>query len=219
MDLRTAPQPDADALIDLAARALSEGQLPTESGKHPQDVLTINPPVLQGRIGTAQLALGSPINADITRRLARDASVIPIVLGSRGEPLDVGRASRTVPTAIRRAAILRDAGCTYPGCSVPASIWSPIGCESASSGKLLRSHSLHRDGNWSSPVQHILMFTGCHECHALARCPSRVREVPTLYGFSAGAPPAVADVRGLGQSGRNECATTGSAVECRTGRG
>ncbi|HEV7829291.1 MAG TPA: hypothetical protein VGP04_10660, partial [Pseudonocardiaceae bacterium] len=45
IDLRTAPQPDADALIDLAAPALSEGQLPTESGKHPQDVLTINLPV------------------------------------------------------------------------------------------------------------------------------------------------------------------------------
>jgi hypothetical protein len=75
IDLRTAPQPDADALIDLAARALSEGQLPTESGKHPQDVLTINLPVLQGRIGSAQLALGGPINTDITRRLARDAGL------------------------------------------------------------------------------------------------------------------------------------------------
>ena len=44
IDLRTAPQPDADALIDLAARALSEGQLPTESGERPQVVLTISPP-------------------------------------------------------------------------------------------------------------------------------------------------------------------------------
>jgi hypothetical protein len=132
-------------------------------------VLTINLPVLQGRIGTAQLAFGGPINTDTTRRLARDGGIIPVVLGSRGEPLDVARTTRTLPTAIRRAVILRDAGCTYPGCSVPASIWFPIGCESASNGKLLRSHSLHRDGNWSSPVQHILMFTGCHECHALAR--------------------------------------------------
>ncbi|HEV7828915.1 MAG TPA: hypothetical protein VGP04_08675 [Pseudonocardiaceae bacterium] len=73
IDLRTAPQPDA--LIDLAARALSERQLPTESGKRPQDVLTINPPVLQGRIGTAQLAFGGPINTDTTRRLARDAGL------------------------------------------------------------------------------------------------------------------------------------------------
>ena len=102
----------------------------------------------------------------------------------------MARTTRTLPTAIRRAVIPRDAGCAFPGCSVPArwcdihhiihwddngstrttpSIWFPIGCESASNGKLLRSHSLHRDGNWSSPAQHILMFTGCHECHALAR--------------------------------------------------
>jgi hypothetical protein len=84
IDLRTAPQPDADALIDLAARALSEGQLPTESGKHPQDVLTINLPVLQGRIGTAQLAFGGPINTDTTRRLARDAGIYPNSAGFPG---------------------------------------------------------------------------------------------------------------------------------------
>jgi hypothetical protein len=38
-------------------------------------VLTINLPVLQGRIGTAQLAFGGPINTDTTRRLARDAGL------------------------------------------------------------------------------------------------------------------------------------------------
>ncbi len=39
---------------------------------------------------------------------------------ARGEPLDIGRSSYTAPTAIRRAVILRDAGCAFPGCSVPA---------------------------------------------------------------------------------------------------
>jgi hypothetical protein len=77
-------------------------------------------PVLQDRIGSASLGLGGPINADTARRIACDAEIIPVVLGSRGEPLDVGRASRTVPTAIRRAVILRDGGCAFPGCSIPA---------------------------------------------------------------------------------------------------
>jgi hypothetical protein len=120
IDLRTAAQRDADALVDLASRALSEGQLPTEGGERPQVVVTVSLPVLQGRIGSAQLALGGPINADVARRLACDAGIIPVVLGSRGEPLDVARASRTVPAAIRRAVILRDGGCAFPGCSVPA---------------------------------------------------------------------------------------------------
>ena len=35
------------------------------------------------------------------RMLCCDAGVIPIVLGGRGEPLDVGRDRRTIPTAIR----------------------------------------------------------------------------------------------------------------------
>jgi hypothetical protein len=66
------------------------------------------------------LALCGPINAEVARRLACDAEVIPIVLGSRGEPLDVSRASRTVPAAIRRAVNVRDGACTFPGCAVPA---------------------------------------------------------------------------------------------------
>ena len=120
VDLRNASQRDADALVELAARALTEGELPTEGGQRPQVVVTVSLPVLQGRIGMGSLALGGPINADIARRIACDAEIIPVVLGSRGEPLDVGRASRTVPTAIRRAVIVRDGGCAFPGCSVPA---------------------------------------------------------------------------------------------------
>ncbi|MGH3845266.1 MAG: DUF222 domain-containing protein [Pseudonocardiaceae bacterium] len=120
VDLRDAPQRDADALVELAARALAEGDLPSEGGERPQVVVTVSLPVLQGRIGTASLGLGGPINADIARRIACDSAVIPVVLGARSEPLDIGRASRTVPPAIRRAVILRDRGCAFPGCSVPA---------------------------------------------------------------------------------------------------
>ncbi len=120
VDLRDAAQRDADALVELARRALDSGELPTEGGERPQVVVTVPLAVLQGRIGSASLALGGPINADIARRIACDAQVIPVVLGARGEPLDVGRASYTVPTAIRRAVVLRDGGCAFPGCAVPA---------------------------------------------------------------------------------------------------
>jgi hypothetical protein len=53
------------------------------------------------------------------RRLACDASVIPAVLGTQSEPLDVGRATRTIPPAIRRALTIRDKGCVHPGCTKP----------------------------------------------------------------------------------------------------
>ncbi|MDQ2884107.1 MAG: HNH endonuclease [Actinomycetota bacterium] len=120
VDLRDAAQRDADALVELAQRALEAGALPTEGGERPQVVVTMSLGVLQGRIGAASLALGGPINADVARRIACDARVIPVVLGARGEPLDIGRASYTVPIAIRRAVLVRDGGCAFPGCSVPA---------------------------------------------------------------------------------------------------
>jgi Domain of unknown function (DUF222) len=103
VDLRSAAQRDADALVELAQRALISGDLPTEGGERPQVVVTVSLSVLQGLIGSATLTLGGPINAEIARRVACDAELIPVVLGTRGEPLDVGRASRTVPAAIRRA--------------------------------------------------------------------------------------------------------------------
>jgi hypothetical protein len=42
-----------------------------------------------------------------------------MVLAGDGQPLDVGRAVRTVPSAIRRALDVRDAGCTWKGCDLP----------------------------------------------------------------------------------------------------
>jgi Domain of unknown function (DUF222) len=149
VDLRDATQRDADALVELAQRVLSDGELPTEGGERPQVVVTVSLPVLQGRIGTASLALGGPINADVARRIACDAAVIPVVLGARGEPLDVGRASHTVPTAIRRAVIVRDGGCVFPGCSVPAR-WCDI------------HHVIHWADHGPTSVENCVALCGRH---------------------------------------------------------
>jgi hypothetical protein len=43
--------------------------------------------------------------------------VVPIVENQDGEPLNVGRRQRAVPTALRRALIARDRCCTFPGCT------------------------------------------------------------------------------------------------------
>src|SRR5262250_3126633 len=71
---------------------------------------------------------GQPDERSYTRRQA-DALVeladrslrvgdLPEQGGDR-QPLDVGRASRTVPGPLRRAVVLRDGGCTFPSCDVP----------------------------------------------------------------------------------------------------
>jgi hypothetical protein len=62
---------------------------------------------------------GEPICAETARRLACDAGIIPVLLGSRSQPLDIGRLTRVVPAALRRAVELRDKTCRFPGCDRP----------------------------------------------------------------------------------------------------
>ena len=59
---------------------------------------------------------GDELSVSTIRRLACDAEVIPAVLGSLGEVLDVGRTQRLVTTAIWKALVLRDQHCRFPGC-------------------------------------------------------------------------------------------------------
>ncbi|MFW5470684.1 DUF222 domain-containing protein [Knoellia sp. CPCC 206435] len=65
------------------------------------------------------VAEGTLLSPATLRQLACDADVIPVVLGSDGEVLDVGRAVRLFTRGQRRALWHRDAGCTWPGCTAP----------------------------------------------------------------------------------------------------
>ena len=60
-----------------------------------------------------------PAVLETARRLACDAKVIPAVLGSTSQPLDLGRSTDLVSTALRRALAVRDGGCAFPGCERP----------------------------------------------------------------------------------------------------
>ena len=51
------------------------------------------------------------------RRLACDASLVQIVEDAFGRTLDVGRKTRSIPPAIRRALQSRDRACRVPGCT------------------------------------------------------------------------------------------------------
>ncbi|MGW7682716.1 DUF222 domain-containing protein [Kribbella sp. NPDC054772] len=71
---------------------------------------------------TGDLVYGDGLSAAAIRRMACDAKIIPLVLGSNSEPLDVGRAERLVTRAMRRALNVRDKGCVV--CGAP-----PIHCD------------------------------------------------------------------------------------------
>jgi hypothetical protein len=62
---------------------------------------------------------GTELSPAAVRRLACDADVIPVALGSRGEVLDVGRTHRLVTPALWRALVCRDRHCAFPGCTRP----------------------------------------------------------------------------------------------------
>jgi hypothetical protein len=54
--------------------------------------------------------------AETARRLACDGSVVGIVENDDGEPLNVGRKTRSTPPALQRALKARDGGWRFPGC-------------------------------------------------------------------------------------------------------
>ncbi len=115
-DPRSPAHRRADALLDLCR--LAANHTPQAGGEKPHVTVTVSWETLRGA-GTATLGSGVPVTAETARRLACDATVIPAVLGSAGEPLDLGRAARLVSTAQRRALVLRDQGCRFPGCDRP----------------------------------------------------------------------------------------------------
>ncbi len=120
-DLRTVGQRNADALADLLRIVAGTDGMPTRHGSRPTVTITMALETLQRRIGSAGAFLdwAGPVSAETARRIACDARVIPVVLGANGEPLDVGRASYEVTTAIWRALVARDGGCSFGACDRP----------------------------------------------------------------------------------------------------
>ena len=61
---------------------------------------------------------GLHLGREAARRLACDAALVALRHGADGEVLDVGRRTRAVPTALRRALLDRDRSqCQFPGCT------------------------------------------------------------------------------------------------------
>jgi hypothetical protein len=107
-------------------------------------------------------AQGTLLAPATVRLMACDADVIPVVLGSDGEVLDLGRAVRLFTRAQRRALWHRDRGCTYPGCDVPTGWarahhlvhWADGGPSDLSNAALLcqRHHTLVHDRRLAATV-------------------------------------------------------------------
>jgi hypothetical protein len=74
---------------------------------------------LTGALKAAQRDTSAKISPGLARRLACEAGLVPAVLGTRSEVLDVGRRTRFHTGPMRTALALRDHGCTADGCDRP----------------------------------------------------------------------------------------------------
>lgn len=187
LDSRSRAQRELDGLISalIGALALTKQASPTaeeggsdlpETGSgrtRPQVLVTIDYESLAGRYASLQNGPGTGhvvsqgayagvIDPQTIRQKACDADLIPIVLGGRGEVLDVGRSQRLFTRKLRRAIVARDGGCAAPACSIPAPwcevhhirFWEHGGPTSVENGVLLCSHHHHavHAGAWEIEV-------------------------------------------------------------------
>lgn len=100
-----------DGAVAVAKHYLSGG-----SGRHArtgdayQVIVHVDESALKEGSGRSDLPIES------VRRLTCDTGAVTMIDDADGAPLSIGRKKRTVPPAIRRALISRDAGCAFPGC-------------------------------------------------------------------------------------------------------
>ena len=159
-DERSPAQRRADGLVEICRRWLDRGDTTTIAGERPHLAVIVDLEVLERRApGIAETAQGQVLHPETARRLACDAAVSRIITRGASEPLDVGRRTRTVPPAIRRAVVVRDRRCTFPGCDRPQQWcdahhivhWANGGDTSLDNLTLLcrRHHRLIHEGGWT----------------------------------------------------------------------
>ena len=163
-DDRSATQRQAEALADICGYVLDHGDVPEAGGHRPHLNVIIGIDDLEQRARAATLDFGGTLTPEALRLLACDARVIPIVMNGQGQPLDVGRMTRTIPDGLRRAIAARDLGCAHPGCARPVS-WCEIhhlqpweeGGETSlqNCAMVCRVHHrlLHRESGWTVRIR------------------------------------------------------------------
>ncbi|KRE96343.1 hypothetical protein ASG76_04795 [Nocardioides sp. Soil774] len=150
-----------EALVEYVERYPVDAA-PQTAGVNATIVVTMTLEQLLGEHATALLDDGTRMTAGQARRLACEAAIIPVVLDSRSQPIDLGRAARLFSRAQRIALGLRDGGCTARGCETSASgchahhddPWSRGGLTDLANGRLLcpRHHRLAHDSRYAMTV-------------------------------------------------------------------
>ncbi len=124
-ELQPAGGDRADGVVALAEVALAERRCGGWRSRGNADAHGASRPIapatdvfitIDAAMLTGETQLGDGIPAATCRRILCDAGVVPVLVDERGASLDIGRKSRLIPPAIRRALHRRDKGCRFPGC-------------------------------------------------------------------------------------------------------
>ena len=159
-DLRNSDCRRGEALIQICRRAAAAGGAAPVTTKA-QVYVTVDFEDLKNRVGGGvSMLTGQLLAPETIRRIACDATIIPVVLGGASEVLDVGRARRLFTPAMLRAMWLRDKGCTIPGCGAPPTWadahhlthWIDGGVTALTNGALLcgRHHTIAHQRGWTA---------------------------------------------------------------------
>jgi len=125
-EVRARPEPiawrRADALVRMATGYRNSPKQKSQSDHYLVHIHTDLETLKQDGTGAeAEIESGGTVCAETTRRITCDSGVVHWLddngKGRDGQPLAVGRKSRTIPPAIRRALQKRDGGCRFPGCT------------------------------------------------------------------------------------------------------
>jgi hypothetical protein len=193
-DHRSSDRRRGDALVQLVRRAVAAGDsVPTTTKA--QLFVTMDYHQLAARLTSADSSeprrspglaagtvLGGPhagelLAPETIRRIACDATLVPLVLGTDREILDWGRAKRLFTPAQTASLWLRDGGCTYPGCDAPAH-W----CDA--------HHLIHWTDGGPSDLRNAALLCGHH--HQLVH---RRRLAGSLADSGSSPPGATATTR------------------------
>jgi hypothetical protein len=121
-EVRARPEPiawrRADALVRLARGYRNPAKEQSSSEKYRVHIHTDMETLTQDGTGAeSAIESGGKLCAESTRRIACDSAVAHWLDRHDGQPLSIGRKTRTIPPAIRRALQRRDGGCRFPGCT------------------------------------------------------------------------------------------------------
>ena len=168
-DDRTPAQRRADALSEVCDHYLGSSDRPVVAGERPHATITVAMESLAGLeagatgsmtelpVGLAEFDRGGPVPVEVARRILCDASITRVVLSGESQPLDVGRRTSVVPPSMRRAVVVRDRHCRFPGCDRPHT-W----CDA--------HHVVHWSRGGPTAISNLLLL--CRRHHRLIHGPS-----------------------------------------------